>query len=218
MAFFGFLRSGELVVPSDTSYDGSVHLSYSDVLVDSTLSPSYVQVNIKDPKQIRSVKGFPYIWAIQRQILVQCQRSLLIGRGRNRGPVFTYVNGKPLTRRRLVASLRTALHTAGFEASRYAGHSFRIVAATTAAAQGLPESLINTLGRWESSAYIVYIRMLYCIPYHNLVLGVGGGCLTSPLLGMRTCCPSPPSSLSTGNWGRGKSGVARPPFGHGPQH
>ena len=37
-------------------------------------------------------------------------------------------------------------------------HSFRIGAATTAALQGMHESLIKTLGRWESSAYLTYIK------------------------------------------------------------
>ena len=34
MCFCGFRRSGELVVPSQSAYDPSVHLSYSDVMVD----------------------------------------------------------------------------------------------------------------------------------------------------------------------------------------
>ena len=48
-----------------------------------------------------------------------------------------------------------AILAGGIDAS---GHSFQIGAATTAAACGLPESLIKTLGRWESSAYMLYIR------------------------------------------------------------
>ena len=51
-----------------------------------------------------------------------------------------------------------ATSAGGIDASAYAGHSFRIGAAMTAAACGLPESLIKTLSRWESSAYILYIR------------------------------------------------------------
>ena len=48
----------------------------------------------------------------------------------------------------------------GIDVSAYTGHSFWIGAATTAAACGLLESLIKTLGGWESSAYMLYIRTL----------------------------------------------------------
>ena len=33
MCYFGFLRSGEVVVPSESSYDPAVHMSYGDVRV-----------------------------------------------------------------------------------------------------------------------------------------------------------------------------------------
>ena len=58
---------------------------------------------------------------------------------------------------RFVESTRTALTQAGYRAKDYAGHSFRIGAATTAAQRGIQDSLIKTLGRWESSTR--YIRM-----------------------------------------------------------
>ena len=50
MCFCGFLRSGEVVVPSQTSYDPSCHLSYGDVLVDNTRAPFFVEVRIKASK------------------------------------------------------------------------------------------------------------------------------------------------------------------------
>ena len=54
--------------------------------------------------------------------------------------------------------LQSALQSRGIAASAYTGHSFRIGAAITAAARGIPDSLIKTLGWWESAAYMVYIR------------------------------------------------------------
>ena len=51
---------------------------------------------------------------------------------------------------------------AGIDPSHYSGHSFRIGAATTAAANGISVSLVKTLGRWESAAYTLYIRTQLC--------------------------------------------------------
>ena len=64
------------------------------------------------------------------------------------GSSLFLVRGKPLTRPQLVSELRAALEVAGLEPAKYAGHSFRIGAATTAAACGVPVDVIKTLGRW----------------------------------------------------------------------
>ena len=55
--------------------------------------------------------------------------------------------------------MRAALSKAGVVSSEYCGHSFRIGAATMAAALGLEDSLIKALGRWESSAYQLYVKL-----------------------------------------------------------
>ncbi len=50
----------------------------------------------------------------------------------------------------------------GLNCSLYAGHSFRLGAATTTTQLGIKDSLIKTLGQRESSAYTVllYFRTL----------------------------------------------------------
>ena len=40
----------------------------------------------------------------------------------------------------------------------FSSHSFRIGAATVAARNGVPDHLIQTMGRWSSNAYQLYIR------------------------------------------------------------
>ena len=73
-------------------------------------------------------------------------------------PIFRAGKFNPLTQRQLNAVLRHLLQQAGFNHINYASHSFRIGAATTAAAAGLPPWLIKTLRRWHSDAYLTYIR------------------------------------------------------------
>ena len=57
--------------------------------------------------------------------------------------------------------VREALSEVGIEKSKYCGHSLRIgmATATTAAAKGVDDSVIKTLGRWESIAYLQYVRL-----------------------------------------------------------
>jgi hypothetical protein len=74
------------------------------------------------------------------------------------GPLFCYSNGVPLSRSQFTKELRTLLVQGGYRPAHYAGHSFRIGAATTAASHGLPHWLIQTLGRWSSDCYLRYIR------------------------------------------------------------
>ena len=64
-----------------------------------------------------------------------------------------------LSRSQFTKELRALLaQGAGINIADYAGHSFRIGAATTAASKGLPHWLIQTLGRWSSDCYLRYIR------------------------------------------------------------
>ncbi len=57
LCFFGFLRSGEAVVPSDTGFDPSQHLTFADVVVNDRKQPSYLKVTIKQSKQTPSERG-----------------------------------------------------------------------------------------------------------------------------------------------------------------
>ena len=55
------------------------------------------------------------------------------------------------------STLRLLLKCLHIPTELYASHSFRIRAATTAAEAGLPPWLIQTLGRWSSNCFALYI-------------------------------------------------------------
>ena len=98
--------------------------------------------------------------------------AYMVQRGSLPGPFFKFADGRVLTRVRLVSALHVALQEAGIDDSRFSGHSFRIGAATTAVLQGVPDSLIKMMGRWESAAYQLYIRTpreTLCGVSHTLV-------------------------------------------------
>ena len=65
---------------------------------------------------------------------------------------------RPLTHSSFVSKLREALKAVGVDCSGYSGDSFRIGAATTAVSKGIQDSLIKTMGRWQSIAYQLYVR------------------------------------------------------------
>lgn len=160
LGFFGFLRAGEFTVPSDTSFDPHSHLTPLDIAVDNHEAPTLIRVRIKQSKTDPFRQGVHiFLGRTNNQLCpVAAMLSYLTSRGTSPGPLFKFDDGSPLTRARLVDHLREALSRAGIDQSCYSGHSFRIGAATTAAARGVEDSLIKTLGRWESSAYQLYIR------------------------------------------------------------
>ena len=74
------------------------------------------------------------------------------------GPLFSFQSSRYLTRSAVVHLLRDAAHYAGLPYKSLKGLSFRIGAASTAAAAGLPNWLIKVLGRWSSGCYQLYIH------------------------------------------------------------
>ena len=74
------------------------------------------------------------------------------------GPLFSFQSGRLLTRSSVSALLRDAARHAGLPYKSLKGHSFRIGAASAAAAAGLLDWLIKVLGRWSSDCYQLYIR------------------------------------------------------------
>ena len=71
------------------------------------------------------------------------------------GPLFTFDDGCYLTHDRFVRAVREALMATGVDAIRYAGHSFRIGAATTAANCGIQDSLIRAMD-WMEGEFSVH--------------------------------------------------------------
>ena len=63
------------------------------------------------------------------------------------GPLFILADGTHLTRHRLVIMLDSVLQKAGFDSKKYATHSIRIGAATSAKNAGISDVHVKMLGR-----------------------------------------------------------------------
>ena len=125
MCFFGFLRSGKVVVPSDSGYDPSVHLSFGDVHLDSIIDPQFLEVRIRHPRRIHFGRE-----CMVRLCTVAAMLSYSV-HGSDGRPFFRYSRDCAFTRERFVREVRSALQTAGIDLSKYSGHSFCIGAAST---------------------------------------------------------------------------------------
>lgn len=148
-------------MPSQKDYDSSAHLSYGDVLFDSKHTPTLAQVIIKALKTDPFRSGVAICIGRTNNDLcpVVALTAYITIRGFKEGPFFLLENRTPLTRECFVKMTREQLTAAGVDAGHYLGHSFRIGAATMASAYGVDDSLIQTLGRWKSAAYLLYIRV-----------------------------------------------------------
>ena len=160
LAYFGFLHSAEFTISNLASYVPAIHLGVADIAVDSHSSPSYLRLRIKASKTDPFRKGcFVHIGKGEFPL---CAISSLLAyltlRGDASGPLFLFRDGRPLSRALLTSWLRGILSGAGIQGN-FSSHSFRIGAETVAARNGIPDHQIQALGRWTSSAYLLYIRI-----------------------------------------------------------
>ena len=161
LGYFAFLRAGEFTVSEP--FDPAVHLSVEDVAVDNHQNPTMISVHLKKSKTDQEMTGMTlYVGRTKQDICpVSAVLTYLVkrrGHSQN-GPLFIREDGSPLSKVALVGWLRTTLTAAGMDASRFSGHSFRIGAASTAAARGIADSTIQSLGRWKSDSFKRYIRV-----------------------------------------------------------
>lgn len=160
LCFFGFFRSGELTVPSREAFDTNTHLSWGDVAINDARNPQAIKVRLRRSKTDQFGNGVEVVVGRTGDDLcpVAAVAAFMVKRGRAPGPFFVFPDGTPLTKATFVEIVRKAVGELGLPEEQFAGHSFRIGAATAAAQAGLEDSTIMTLGRWSSAAFLRYIR------------------------------------------------------------
>ena len=160
LGFFAFMWSGELTIPAGTAFNPTRHLTPRDIAIDNWQQPSALQVHLKASKTDPTRQGVdPFIGRTYNALCpVVAMLKYLAIRGCSEGPLFRLQDGSPLTRPHLVDKVKATLRKAGVDPTHYSGHSFRIGAATTAAARGVNDATIQLLGRWASDSYTRYIR------------------------------------------------------------
>ena len=157
MAFFGFFRLGELLPDTGSTFDPKTDLAWGDLAVDSHTDTRTVKIHLKKSKCDQFGKGLDVY--LGQTDLDLCPVTALLAyietRGSGPGPLFVDSSQARITKLWFIGQFRDVLATACLPQQEYAGHSFRIGAATTAASVGLT---IQLLGRWQSAAFIWYVR------------------------------------------------------------
>ena len=160
LCFFGFFRAGEITLPTLKSYDHKRHLSWGDIAINCAKNPQTLKVHLKKSKTDQLGKGVDVY--IGKTGCPLCPLTAIIHyislQGTDPGPFFIFKDSLPLTKPAFINKVRQALQAIGLSQENFAGHSFRIGAATSAAPAGIEDSVIRKMGRWSSSAFLAYIR------------------------------------------------------------
>lgn len=161
LAFFGFLRCSEFTYLGVHTFRPQFDLGTESVSFYPNLArPQHMVVTLKSSKTDIARQGQSLV--IARAPTPVCAVSAMQQFFRVAqpppGPLFRFQSGRLLTRSVVICLLRDTARHAGLPYHSLKGHSFRIGAASTAAAAGLPDWLIKILGRWSSDCYQLYIQ------------------------------------------------------------
>ena len=117
LCFFGFLRSGEVVAPSKSQFDPETNLCFEDIRIDSRSHPTYMQVILKALKTDPFRQGTSLcIGTTNSQLCpVATVLSFMVAKERAAGPLFSWQNGRYLTRDKFVAEIREVLAAVGLK-------------------------------------------------------------------------------------------------------
>ena len=153
IAFFGFLRSSELLA-----------LRRNDITVmDSTGQKPTFGVCLcsskTDPFRHSTViriapSNHPTLCPAKAILLLLNQPYLQ----HPSSPLLQWASGTTVNRQSFDNVIKWLACSSSLDDSQFSTHSFHIGAATTAAVAGIPDCLIRTLGRWSSDAYQLYIH------------------------------------------------------------
>ena len=156
-AFFRFFQRGELLPTSAAAFNATTDLAWGDVVVDNRRNPRMLQIHLITSKTQQFGPGVDVVLGTAGATLcpVTVMVQYIAERGSQPGASPTKT---ALTKAQFVSRIRAILQLLGLPHCDYAGHSFRIGAATTAASMGVEDSMIQTLGRWHSAAFLQYIR------------------------------------------------------------
>ena len=165
LAFFGFMRVGEITAPSKYSF--SPHTLTLDNIKLGHDTQEFLEVTIKSSKTDQHGESVTLHFIKGNDDIVcpiKALRQYLSVRPSCGDPLFLHFDSSPLTRYQFDSMLKKGIKTMGLNPIHFTPHSFRIGAATSAAISGIPIDTIKSMGRWQSSAVMLYVRPHRLLP------------------------------------------------------
>lgn len=162
VAFCAFLCIGEITKTSGATQH---YILFQNVALQSdTQHGQYIEISIPHFKHSRSATSVIRLHANKTNSNLCPHQSLtqylnIRKHDTPSQPLFSFMDGAPVSRQFFTQQLRSALSFCNLNLHHYQTHSFRIGAATTAAARGFSELQIQHMGRWKSNAFKKYIRI-----------------------------------------------------------
>jgi len=158
-AFFAALRVGEMTYSGKQNTKNVIQLDQISFMKSAEGNTASLRLTFRFYKhslaahhaEVELTKSFPIC-------PVTLMAQFLSVRPTQPGPLFCWADGSPILRSQFVEELNRSLAFCGLDSALYKSHSFRIGAASWAAAQGLSDLQIKRFGRWKSNAFLRYIR------------------------------------------------------------
>ena len=149
------------MLPSAAGFNTKLHLAWGDVAVDSREAPHIVKIHLKQSKTDQCGREVDVVVGQTDSDLcpVVANLAYIATHGNCQGPSFLVGAGTPLIKPNFTADLGRVLAATGLSQTDYVGHSFRIGAATSAALAGVEDSTMQLFGRWQSLAFLRYVRI-----------------------------------------------------------
>jgi len=140
MCFFGFLRSGEICLGKDETFDPTRDITPQDIEVDNLENSKLLRLHLNHSKtDPYSEDSNIFVTRIYNEFypVLAILAWLPEWEASKSGPLFPFQSSTPLTRSTFVIKFKEALSRAGIDPTRFADHSFRIGSTITACKAGI---------------------------------------------------------------------------------
>lgn len=155
LMYHGCMRVGEAVVSASNEHT----LTLKDVDILPTQPPN-IRFTLNSYKHSKEAKTFILPASPATNYCpVNALLHYLSVRPPGPGNLFLHSNAKPVNRVFVANNIKLLVSLTARDPSCYNTHSLRIGRATDLTRQGVPEGIIKEVGRWNSDAYLKYVRL-----------------------------------------------------------